>query len=255
MKNIVFIMNIKLNDVDGRYTPERSLPYKYSINSWKKWCEKNNAELFILEDLILPKEEMAICWQRYYLFDILDANGIEYDQILMVDSDTIVHPNCPNFFDLTNHKYAGVHNEGSYDWVLRSIENYSKHIFGGREIEWWKYINGGFQIVNKKHKSIFEAMISFYNDNKDNLITMQNTYHTGTDQTPLNFMLQLNDVDTIILPYEFNMQDMPRKEILDGELTMTNIGWVYHFNCLPNNEKSKATYFWMQKTYEALYEN
>lgn len=255
MKNVVFIMNIKLDDSSGRYTPERSLPYKYSINSWKHWCKKNNAELFVLEDLLLPKEEMAICWQRYYLFDILDANEIKYDQILMVDSDTIVHPDCPNFFEMTDHKYTGVHNEGSYDWILRSIENYSKHIFNGREIDWWKYINGGFQIVNSKHRNIFNALVQLYNENKDNLITMQNTFHTGTDQTPMNFMLQMNDIDIKLLPYEFNMTDMPRKEILDNELTMTNVGWIYHFNCIPDNEQSKATYYWMQKTYEELYEN
>ena len=255
MKNVVFIMNIKLDDSSGRYTPERSLPYKYSINSWKHWCKKNNAELFVLEDLLLPKEEMAICWQRYYLFDILDANEIKYDQILMVDSDTIIHPNCPNFFEMTDHKYTGVHNEGSYDWILRSIENYSKHIFNGREIDWWKYINGGFQIVNSKHRNIFNALVQLYNENKDNLITMQNTFHTGTDQTPMNFMLQMNDIDIKLLPYEFNMTDMPRKEILDNELTMTNVGWIYHFNCIPDNEQSKATYYWMQKTYEELYEN
>jgi len=255
MKNVVFIMNIKLDDTSGRYTPERSLPYKYSIDSWKHWCKKNNAELFVLEDLLLPKEEMAICWQRYYLFDILDANDIDYDQVLMVDSDTIVHPDCPNFFDMTDHKYTGVHNEGSYDWILRSIENYSKHIFNGREIDWWKYINGGFQIVNKKHKDIFQSLIQLYNENKDNLITMQNTYHTGTDQTPMNFMLQMNDIDVKLLPYEYNMTDMPRKEILNNDMTMTHIGWIYHFNCIPNNENSKATLHWMQKTYEELYEN
>ena len=255
MKNIVFIMNIKLNDTEGRYIPERSLPYRYSIDSWKHWCDKNNAELFVLEELLLPKEEMAICWQRYYLFDILDANEIDYDQILLVDGDTIVHPDCPNFFEMTNHEYTGVHNEGSYDWILRSIENYSKHIFQGREIDWWKYINGGFQIVNKKHRSIFDLLIKFYNDNKENLITMQNTYHTGTDQTPMNFMLQMNNINTTLLPYEFNMTDMPRKEILNNELTMTNVGWIYHFNCIPGNEQSKATYHWMEKTYKALYEN
>ena len=255
MKNIVFLMNIKLNDESGRYTSDRSLPYNFSVDSWKQWCDKNNAELFVLEELLLPKEDMAICWQRYHLFDILDANEIDYDQILMVDSDTIVHPNCPNFFEMTDHKYTGVHNEGSYDWIFRSVENYSKFIFQGRELKWWNYINGGFQIVNKKHKAFFSSMISLYNNNKKNFIQMQEQFHTGTDQTPLNFMLQMNNIDVKLLPYEFNMTDMPRKEILNHDLTMTNIGWVYHFNCIPNNQGNKATYFWMEKTYKELYEN
>ena len=50
---------------------------------------------------------MNICWQRYYLFDILDANDIKYDQILSVDADTIVHPDCPNFFEMTEGKCVG----------------------------------------------------------------------------------------------------------------------------------------------------
>ena len=59
---------------EGRYSSTRRLPYEYSIKSWKYWCNKNNCELFIMNDLLLPNDEMGICWQRYYLFDILDAN-------------------------------------------------------------------------------------------------------------------------------------------------------------------------------------
>ena len=51
---------------------------------------------------------MAICFQRYYIFDILNDNGIDYNQILMVDADTIVHPECPDFFKETEDKYCGV---------------------------------------------------------------------------------------------------------------------------------------------------
>jgi len=80
-KNLVFTMDIDLAG-EGRYASTRRAPYKYSIKSWKHWCEKNDCKLFVLNDLILQKEQMKICWQRYYLFDILDANDIQYDQIL-----------------------------------------------------------------------------------------------------------------------------------------------------------------------------
>ena len=136
-KNLVFIMDIDIGG-EGRYSSTRRLPYEYSIKSWKYWCNKNNCELFIMNDLLLPNDEMGICWQRYYLFDILDANDIDYDQILMADADTIVHPDCPNFFDMTEYKLCGVHNNGSYDWVIRSIENYSKYFFNGHIMPFWK---------------------------------------------------------------------------------------------------------------------
>ena len=249
------MMDIKLNDEQGRYTQSRSLPYSFSVKSWQKWCEQNNAELLVLDSLLLPKEDMGICWQRYYLFDILESNKIDFDQVLMVDSDTIVHPDCPDFFQMTNHEYTGIHNEGSYDWIFRSIENYSKFVFNDRQIDWWKYINGGFQIVNKQHKNFFKSMIEFYFANKELLIQMQNTYHVGTDQTPLNYLLQINNIKTTLLPYEFNMTDMSRKEVLDKDLTMTKMGWIYHFNAIPDNQDNQATYYWMKKTYESLYEN
>ena len=117
------MMDIDLGG-EGRYSSSRREAYKYSIDSWKKWCDKNDCELFILNDLLIEKEKMAICWQRYYLFDILDANEIEYDQVLMVDADTIVHPDTPNFFEMSEGKLCGCQFDGSWDWVLRSVENY-----------------------------------------------------------------------------------------------------------------------------------
>ena len=55
MKNIVFLMDIDLSG-EGRYSSTRRLPYQYSIKSWEKWCAKNNSELFVLNDLLLPKK-------------------------------------------------------------------------------------------------------------------------------------------------------------------------------------------------------
>ena len=89
----------------------------------------------------------------------------------------------------------------------------------------------------------------------DAIKQMQETYHVGTDQPVINFFLNINNIDYKILPYEYNMQDMARKEILDNELTFTKIGWVYHFNAIPNNHNAEQTMYWMKKTYKELYEN
>ena len=37
------------------------------------------------------------------------------------------------------------------------------------------------------------------------------------------------------------------------DIIFKDCGWVYHFNCIPNNEGNKATYYWMEKTYNTLY--
>jgi len=238
-----------------RYSNSRRAPYKYSINSWKEWASKNNAEVFILNDALMPNKDMGICWQRYYLFDILEANEIEYDQILMVDADTIIHPNCPNFFNKTNRKLTGVHCDASYDWIIRSLENYSKYAFNGYISEIHKYIDCGFIIINKNHKEFFSKIVNFYHQNNELLKEIESKLHVGTDQTPVNIMIGKENIDLHLLPYEYNMVDMNRKEILTEDLLFTKIGWVYQFNCIPNNKDNQATYYWMEKTYKHLYEN
>ena len=245
--NVVFIPNVK----NGMNNPN-TINYDYSIKGWKKWCDKNNCELFVLEDIVFPIEEMKITWQRYYIFDLLENAGIDYENILMVDADTFVHPDCPNFFDMMDDSYVGVHNYGSYDWIIRSIEIYQKYFFQDIQVPFYEYINGGFQIINKKHKQFFQDIINFYFINKDNLLSVQNKFGVGTDQTPINFLLKKHNIDLKLLPYEVNMCDMIRREILDDELTFTKIGWVYHFCAIPG-EKSEFIPYWLEKSYKYFY--
>ena len=251
-KNLVFMMDVDIKG-DGRYSSSRREAYKYSIDSWKKWCDNNDAELFVLNDLVMDNDRMGICWQRYYLFDILDANKIEYDQILMIDADTIVHPDTPNFFEMSEGKLCGCQFDGSWDWVLRSVENYSKHAFKGYMMDVWKYFDCGFILVNKTHKQFFKDIVSFYFVNQDNLIKIQETFHTGTDQTPVNMLIHQMGIDFKLLPYEFNMNDMARKEILGDDLLFTKIGWIYQYNAIPNNKDNELTNYFMKKTYEHFY--
>ena len=248
-KNIIFIPFIQRD--------ERGKTYSYSIKSWERFCKKYNCELFLLQDLLFPFEDVKITWQRYYVFDLLESNNIDYDQILMVDADTIVHPDCPNFFNLTNNKFGGVVNLGSQDWIIRSIENYKKYFFSNINVNvpYYQYINGGFQIVNKNHKFLYKQILDFYFMYKDNLLAMQTTLYNGTDQTPLNYFLQLNNIDVEYLPYEFNMCDMNRFEILGEDLLFTKCGWIYHYNAIPNNTNSHRTHYFMEKTYKYLYGN
>ena len=247
-KNIVFIPWIK---DESRAT--RSLPYKYSIASWKQWCEKNDCDLVVMDEPICPVSEMKITWQRYYALDILDNSGIDYDQVLMVDADTIIHPDTPNFFKMTDGKLCGVEFDGSWDWVLRSVENYSKHIFEDYMMDWWRYFDCGFIVVNQNHKELFKSITDFYHNNSQNLIQMQNTYHGGTDQTPVNMLINKLGIDFKLLPYEFNMNDMNRKELYGDDLLFTKVGWIYQYNAIPNNKDNQLTNHFMKKTYEHFY--
>jgi len=257
VKNIVFIPNIDLGN-------NRNASYQYSINSWKRWCDKNDCTLFLLEDLMWPIEDMKITWQRYELFNILESNDISYSQILMVDCDTIIREDTPNFFEMTENKYCGVQNNGCYEWLLRSIDGYSKLFFNNEKIKPWEYINGGFQIVNKSHKSFFGEMLKFYNENKNGLIHAQNEIiRTGSDQTPLNFMLKRHNIEVKILPEAFNLQDPARKNLLyleswnwwnDTLDNLYNAGYIIHFNAIPKSSLNRASEYWMERYYKYLYE-
>ena len=250
MKNVVFIPHIEAGD-------GRSSSYKFSIKSWKHWCDKNNCDLVVFDTPICPVKDMKVTWQRYYAMDILENSDIEYDQVCMIDADTIVHPDCPNFFEMSEGKFCGVHNDGCYDWVCRSMENYHEHLFTDEPMpfNYWEYINTGFLIFNKTHKEFLSNFLQFYFDNRDDITNIQETYHVGTCQPVMNYYLRRNNIDTKLLPYEFNMQDLPRKEILDHEMTFTKLGWVYHFNAIAQEFQDKYgnVDYWMEKTYKHFY--
>ena len=249
-KNIVFIVNL-----EDKKKPGRNNPYHYSIKSWEKWCEKNNCELLTLTDRIYDESIMNANWHKLFIFDLLEANEIEYDQILISDADIIIHPDAPNIFEETEDKFCAVHNYGSYDWVCRSIENYKEFLFPDVDVPLFQYFNSGLVILNKKHKELYSKIIQFYTENHERIRYIQENYGVGTDQPVLNFFVQKENIDYKQLPYKWNMQDMARFEILNDELTFTKIGWIYHFNAIPNNEGGRFTQYFMEKTYKELYGN
>lgn len=245
-KNVVFIVNLPETKKQGRNTP-----YTYSVQSWSHWCKKNDCELFVLQERIYEESYMNANWHKLFVFQLLEANDIDYNQILIVDADTIIHPDAPNVFDLTDNKFCAVHNFGSYDWVCRSIENYKKHLFPDVELSLFDYFNSGVIVCNKHHKKLYQTIIDFYLENQENIIILQNNYHVGTDQPVLNFFVQQENVDYKQLGYEWNMQDLRRFEILDEELTFTKIGWLYHFNGIPDDMRN----YIMNKTWKTLCNN
>lgn len=240
MSNIVFMIDYAH---DQRSNDQG---YEQSIYSWRHWCKKNNAELFILNDLLFPLDKMKLTWQRYYIFDLLENNNQEYDQICMVDADTIIHPDAPNFFNLTENKYCAVINPIG-EWVLRSMEVYKKTLFQDINLTYDRYFNAGFQVINKSHKDFFKEMINFYWNNQENLLYLQNTVKAGSDQTPWNFMLKKHNIETKELSYKWNMQELERHHLLN-ELLYTRVGYIYHFNTWPKpNPKA-----WMTDTIKML---
>lgn len=252
MRNIIFLINISHNKKfqGGGNTLQGA--FDWSIRSWKHYAQRHDADVFVLEEPLLDVEYMKPNWFKMYILDILEANGVDYDQVLYVDYDTIVTPTAPNLFELTDHKFCAVRNFGDMDWVLRSIENYSKHIFEEATFPYYRYFNSGLMVFNKKHKPLFEMLQKFYQENRDRLIWMQDTFCVGNDQPVFNFFVNSYYSDDYkTLGYEWNMQDMMRFEVLGEDMLHTKYGYVSHYNA----GTPPSSQYWMEKTYKFLYEH
>ena len=46
------------------------------------------------------------------------------------------------------------------------------------------------------------------------------------------------------------MCDLPRKELLADDMLFTKVGWVYQFNCIPNQQDHNITNHYLEKTYK-----
>ena len=253
-QNIVFIPNVDLGN-------GRSSNYKYSIESWKIWGKKNNAKVIEWKDPITDPTYMKITLQRYWVHDILQHNEIDYDQVLIVDADTIVHPDCPNFFEETNHKYSAVLNNGCYEWTTRSIKDWGNAMFPNEPlVKPYNYFNTGFVIANKEHKPFFDIVKNLYLEKGEEIKMHRDRIKASTGQTIVNFLLQKHNIETTTLSEAYNLQDLFRKNLLHipnhswwkDELRFLDAGWVYHFNAIPKNPRDVS--YWMERTYKHLYE-
>ena len=257
MSNIVFMPVIKDPKRIGR-----SGGYEWSIKSWKFWCVKNDCELVLLEQPLTDPAQMSIAWQRYNLFKLLDHSKMDYDQVLMVDADTIVHPDCPHFFEETDGKYCGVAETGCYEWVSRSIKKYKEEFWSGTTIHPWSYFNGGFQIVNESHKEFFDIVLDFYHTNQEQLLDIQKKNGLGTDQTCINYLVEENSIELKLLPQCYNLNQLERKNLLylapqhwwgDSLENLYKAAWVYHFNGIPGNPLQRGSDYFMERAYNELY--
>ena len=251
-RNIIFLINI-VHDKKFEGGGNSLLgAFEWSIQSWKHYAERHGCDVFVLDQPLFDIEYMKPNWYKMYILDVLEANDIDYDQVLYVDYDTIVTPDAPNIFELTDNKFCAIRNYGDMDWVLRSIENYSKYIFDGFTFPYYNYFNSGVMVFNKKHVPLLKSIQEFYHANRDNLIWMQNTWCVGNDQPIFNFFVN-RDIpeDYKVLPYEWNMQDMMRFEVLGEHMLHTRYGHISHYNA----GTPPSAQYWIEKTYKHLYEN
>lgn len=213
MKNIVVIPAVVNNDLQkfGGWSWMQC-----SIDAWTYWCKKNNCELIVYDK---PKHsdisKYRVTWQRWFdVFDFLDSKNIEYDKVLLADACSIPKWDCNNFFDLVGDNLTATYDMDNLGWIYQSVQGY-KELFNNYNLEIMKYINAGFVIFNKSHKQLFKNFEIMFYENKEKILELQSTVRRGTDQTPLNYFLQMNNVTIDTLPLQYRVSHLHRKDLLN----------------------------------------
>ncbi len=248
MKNVIFMPKIiptdeKLSKFGGWEWME------YSEKAWRYWCKKNGCELIIYDSPSIEDTfKFRVTVQRWFdLFDFLDKNNIEYDQVAMIDACIFPKWDCPDFFKLTNNQFtAGLEND-NLGWVYKGVNGY-KDIFNGFELDINKYFCSGFVILNKSHKELLRKFKNKYLENAEEFIDLQmNKVNCGTCQTPLNYVVQMNNTEVNYLPNPYRVSHLPRKDLLtsnhqlneDPTLFFIKYSYIWQFSGFDKRIRNK----------------
>ena len=259
-KNIVWWPAVVNEDHIGKYGGYQY--FKYSRNTWEYWCKKNNC-LFVpfIESVEKDLNKYRVNWQKIlFVFDELERRNIEYDQICLVDSSFMARWDMPNFFEMTDRRFTACRDMDNMRWIYESIQGY-KNIFGGFELDMSKYVNSGFMIFNEEHKDLLNKFKQLYIDNIEKFVKLQDkVVKKGNEQTPMNYWLQLNNVDVNMdLPLPYKITHLQRKELfnhnwqLDEDKTpfFIKYGYNYSFNGIPKDQRTKL----MKQTWDFIEKN
>ena len=139
-KNVVFIACVVNKEKTEKYGGFDY--FDYTIKTWEYWCKKNNCELVLFQEPFKKDtNKFRINWQKaVFIFDELERRKIDYDQILLLDSTCMIKWNCPNFFEMTDHKFTAIRDMDNLRWIHNSVQGY-KEFFDGYECDIKKYVN------------------------------------------------------------------------------------------------------------------
>lgn len=265
-QNVVWWTGIANPDHNQKYGGFEYL--EYSRKSWEFWCKRNNVKFVAFTEPV--QKDMIryrVNWQKaIYCFDELDRLQIDYDQICLVDSSSIIKWNAPNFFEMTDRKFCGLRDTDNMNWTHQSIKGYET--FFDFKLDTTKYINSGFMIFNSEHKDLMLSFKKLYIDNIDTFCELQDKIvKKGTEQTPMNYWLQINDVElNLDLPLPFKLTHLHRKDMfshnwqLKDDLTpfFIKYGYIWFFNGIPKDQRSDImaqTWKLIESNYDDRYAN
>ena len=245
-KNLIYM--VAINHKSSTY--KNSDYNKYSINTWKYWCDKNNVDFMVIteHDERLGKP----IWNKELVYE----KAIEYDKIGIVDSDTMIRWDAPNIFELYDDEFCGVIDDVNLKWVSESLKVYNK-FFDDIEIDIDEYINAGVLFFDKNHLSLFKDILNFYLSNREELDNWK--LGGGKEQTILNYHLKKTNFKRKFLEPCWNLLGMHKKQMfihnwqLDEDKTpfFIKYGYIWHFTGFGIPDRINL----MKQTWEIIGEN
>lgn len=240
-KNLVIVTAMK-GEVDISYK-------EYCLATWNYWCRKNNTDLIVLEDYIEKDPKFKPTWQRWFSLELLVQNNIEFNQVALVDVDTMIHWNAPNIFNETQGKFSACLDNDNVGWVVKSIAGY-KNLFPSVDFDWTTYFNCGVVVVNSSHKELCKKITSFRLRNSEVLLELERSLRKGTDQTPVNYIVREENHEINILNKKWNLTHLNRKELLQ-DFMFIHHGWIWHFNGFDKDQR----HYLMKETWNLIKSN
>ena len=236
-KDVVFITFL----LDSNYEMSTHLNdyMEFSIKTWEWWCKKNDIILHVFTKSDIPIKEMGPCWQRWYVYDILKQNNVDYRRVAIIDADTMIRWDSPNFFEFARDSYCGARFGECDNWVYKSIKHF-KPYFPDTDVDWEIYIDNGMVLLAENSEDFTKSITDFYWENQKQLIYDEENEYVGTDQTPVNYLATKYYGDKIKhLSRKYNMMHMHLREVLES-FCFLDSGWIWHFNGFNNSDRKKA---------------
>lgn len=242
-KNIIFTISLPAND------PHLNDYQEWSLKTWDHYCKRHDCKLVTLTEPLMDVELMRPTWQRWHVYDLLESSGIEPNQVMMADLDTMVRWDCPDLFELSQNKYSGVKDDLSIEWIFNSINGY-KEYFPGIELEWDSYINNGILILpSDTGRDFCNDVISFYRTNQVSLRDKQHrSLKKGTDQTPVNYLAlkRYGQSGLNYLSKKFNLTHIYKTDAFIDDIFI-KCSYIWHFNGIPREQRNQFMKFTWEK--------
>lgn len=216
-KDVVFWIGVKSKDP---LLLKKHGNFEYlniSKKSWEWWCNHNNVVFFEYSE---PSNNNTggnkVTWQRWFdVFDQLDNSGIAYNRVAIVDGSSIIRWDTPNFFNLYKNNPIAFRSLENVKWIYEGVQGY-KNLFDNYNFDLAKYISCGFQIFDISHKIFLDKLKTFYYNNYNEILSLQNSISRGTDQPVYNYLAQIEGINFDSISPAFMVMHLTRFDWLGG---------------------------------------